>query len=576
MQTPVEQIKERLGIVDVISSYVEVVHSGGHYKAKCPFHNEKTPSFFVSPERRGYYCFGCGAKGDIFTFVQAFEGLDFQGALRVLAARAGVELGRGNYAENREKDRLYAALEEATQFFERALASHEPARAYLARRGVRPETIKHFRLGFAPLAWRELSGYLAGKKFAEAEIEKAGLAKRGDKGFYDRFRGRVMFPISDSSGRIIGFSGRILEDDGTSAKYLNSPEGPLFDKSSILYGIDKAKFSIRKHNFSVLVEGQMDLVLSHQAGFTNTVASSGTALAEDLSTREHIVTNLGVMRGLSKNVILAFDRDQAGMKAALRAAGIALSVDMEAKIARLPKGKDPADVILESGASAWKAVLADARHVIEFEAERIAEEGLAPHRMPRAVRERILPYLRELPGAMEQAHFVKVVAEKTSIGEDAIWADLKRAAAPAMPAAPSAPLPGARAPQPRSQAIARQIRGIIAWQESSPASVIDAAACRIRAKEVMGEKPADALFAQPVEEEERLEAEVAYKTHGNLGRVLEELFLNAKEAALREERDALSVSIAGEGAPRELLVRYQEISSEIARTAREREALGEE
>ena len=301
MNTSVQKIKERLGIEEVVSSYIKLDRAGANLKAKCPFHNENTPSFFISPDRGSYYCFGCGAKGDIFTFVEEFEGLDFRGALKLLADRAGVSLESFNPKDEKnqsEKEKLYEAMEEATKYFENNLKNNAEVLEYLKSRGLNEKSIKDFRIGFAILDWRKLYDSLRSKNFSDSEIERAGLAKKPDdqsKAMYDRFRGRIMFPISDSSGRIIAFSGRIIVDDGKSAKYLNSPETPIFNKSSVLFGIDKAKDAIRKNDFSILVEGQMDLILSHQAGFKNTVASSGTAMTDSTLSKENIINNLGLV-----------------------------------------------------------------------------------------------------------------------------------------------------------------------------------------------------------------------------------------------------------------------------------------
>ncbi len=334
MNSPVQKIKERLSIEEVVSSYITLNKVGSNLKAKCPFHNEKSPSFFLSPDRGTYYCFGCGAKGDIFTFVEEFEGLDFKGTLKLLAGRAGVELEKYNKEEESEKEKLYRVMEEATKFFEKNLTENKDAQEYLKSRGIEEKTTKDFRIGFAILDWRKLYDFLKSKNFTDKEIESAGLAKKPDdtnKAMYDRFRGRIMFPITDSSGRVIAFSGRILLDDGKSAKYLNSPETPIFNKSSVLFGIDKAKESIRKNNFSILVEGQIDLVLSHQAGFKNTVASSGTAMTDSTVSKENLINNLGLVRRLSKNIVLAYDADRAGNNASNRFAKIYLYLVMDVK-----------------------------------------------------------------------------------------------------------------------------------------------------------------------------------------------------------------------------------------------------
>ena len=292
MASSVEQIKERLKIEDVVGSYIKVEKAGNNLKARCPFHNEKTPSFFISPDRGSYYCFGCGAKGDIFTFVQEFEGIDFLGSLKILADRAGVTLEKFTNKTTDKKERLYQLLEVTAKFLAENLKSEEIPLSYLKKRGLNDETIKNWKVGYVRDEWRSISDYLKSKGFLDDEIERAGISKTEGKNTYDRFRGRIMFPIFDSAGRVIAFSGRILHDDGQSAKYLNSPQTELFDKSKVLYGYDRAKQSIRKFDFSILVEGQMDLLMAHQAGFTNAVASSGTAL-----TSEH----LALLKRISNN-----------------------------------------------------------------------------------------------------------------------------------------------------------------------------------------------------------------------------------------------------------------------------------
>jgi DNA primase len=443
----VEEIKARIPIEDLIGSYIKLEKSGKSYKARCPFHNEKSPSFFVSPDRGGYYCFGCNAKGDIFTFVEQFEGLDFRGALKILADRAGVKLVYDEKADG-ERDRLHKAMELAAAYFEEQLEKNLEAKAYVKNRGITDETRKAFRIGYAPEGWRNLMAYLKGKGFNEAVLEKVGLIKskdgvtnpRGDD-FYDRFRGRIMFPISDSSGRVIAFSGRILKDeknaDGSSpAKYLNSPDTPLYDKSLVLYGLDKAKTEIRRLNYTIFVEGQMDLVMSHQGGIKNTVASSGTAMTEETNSSVGTISNLGLVRRLSPNVIIAFDSDSAGRKAALRASGIALSLGMDVKIADIVGGKDPADLVKED-VEKWRAVLKGAKPVIEFELGNVIKDvagnsaggagsqGADPRKLTKAVTERVLPLIARIESSSDQSHFVAMVAEQAKIPIDSVWQDVR-------------------------------------------------------------------------------------------------------------------------------------------------------
>jgi len=441
-RSSVEEIKARLPIEEVIASYVKLEKAGKSFKAKCPFHNEKSASFFISPERGGYYCFGCNAKGDIFTFVEQFEGLDFRGALKLLAERAGVQLVVNEKADG-ERDRLYQVMEEAAKYFEAQFSNSKEAKDYIKGRGITDETRTLFRIGWAPEGWRNLSTYLKGKGFSETLIEKAGLIKKSEKGdaapsapgqssnatvnFYDRFRGRIMFPISDSSGRVIAFTGRILKTDDMSAKYLNSPDTPLYDKSVVLYGLDKAKSDIRRLGYAILVEGQMDLVMSHQAGVKNTVAASGTALTDEATDKNGMISNLGLVRRLSPNIIVAFDSDDAGRKAAMRAAGIALSMGMDVKIADIVGGKDPADLVKEN-ADTWKDTLRTAKPVIEFELINVLREVTDQRKLAKAIEVRILPLVARIESSSDQSFFVQMIADKTRIPSDAIWRDVRIAA----------------------------------------------------------------------------------------------------------------------------------------------------
>ena len=430
-RTTVEQIKERLPIDEVIGSYIKLEKSGKSLKAKCPFHNEKSASFFVSPDRGGYYCFGCGAKGDVFSFIEQFEGLDFRGALKVLAEKAGVKLTPNEKIDN-ERDRLFEIMEEATKYFENEYSKSKEAQEYVKSRGINDETRKSFRISWAPLGWNNVHNFLKGKGYSDMLLEKAGLIKKKDNSdnnsspssYYDRFRGRVMFPITDTSGRVIAFSGRILKDDGQSAKYLNSPDTPLYDKSAILFGLDKAKTEIRRLNYSILVEGQMDLVMSHQAGIKNTVASSGTALSDEGVNKEGIINNLGLVRRLSPNVIIAFDADQAGRKAAMRASGIALSLGMDVKIADIVGGKDPADLVKED-IELWRNVIKQAKPVIEFELSNVLKETTDKRKVPRELRERVFPFVANIESSTDKSYFVKMIADRANIDEQSIWEDVR-------------------------------------------------------------------------------------------------------------------------------------------------------
>lgn len=422
MSTHVQEIKEKLDIVQVVSSYIKLDKSGANFKARCPFHNEKTPSFYVSPERGSFYCFGCGAKGDIFTFVEKFEGLDFMGSLKVLAERAGVTLGRMEKSDNR-KELLYEILEKATQWFEEKLVEEPHAKEYILGRGLTPKTLSDFRVGYAPNDWRQLRSYLKGKGYKDVDVEAVGLIKKTEKPgadpYYDVFRGRIMFPISDTSGRVVAFSGRIVVDDGKSPKYLNSPETALYNKSKTLYGLDKAKSDIRKRDYSILVEGQMDLVMSHQAGFTNTVAASGTAFTEDRGAD----SAFGLLTRLSDNIVVAFDSDAAGQKAVKRIVP-AIALGMNVKIVDIKGGKDPADII-KANSKDWAKALESKKDFVEYLTDAIKDSNASPSVVAKTVKQDIFPYVAAIPDDTPRFQAIKKIADRLSLSEDALWKDLQ-------------------------------------------------------------------------------------------------------------------------------------------------------
>ena len=533
MNSPVDKIKERLSIEEVVSSYIKLDRAGANLKAKCPFHNEKTPSFFVSPDRGSYYCFGCGASGDIFTFVEEFEGLDFKGALKLLADRAGVTLevySKEMKETDSEKEKLYRVMEEATKFFENNLGDNKRVQEYLKSRGLEDKTIKDFRIGYALLDWRLLYSYLKTKNFSDVEIEKAGLAKKTEKGFYDRFRGRIMFPIADSSGRIIAFSGRIFIDDEKSAKYLNSPETSIFSKNAILFGLDKAKESIRKNNFSILVEGQMDLVLSHQAGYKNSIATSGTALSDSTISKENVVSNLGLVRRLSPNIVLAFDADKAGFNASNRAGRIALSLGMDVKVAKMPEGMDPADLISKTGPDAWRLAIKDSKHIIEFLLEKVLRDsGSDTRKAGREIKEKILPYVDALESSIEKMHFIKKISDASSIPQNALQDDLKKIEQELKYETKETETAKENVEKKfRKDPIERRLLGIAFWQESIKNRTIEPELIFTKldkAKEALKDIKEDLIY----------EAEVFYLNSENLQKDVDEMLLSIEEEYLNEE-----------------------------------------
>lgn len=428
MDTPAQQIKEKLNIVDVVGQYVTLKRAGRTYTARCPFHNEKTPSFHVSPERGTYKCFGCGEGGDIFSFVEKMEGIDFLTALKQLAERAGVTLEKKfvQNPEHKEHDEhLREVCEEATKFFEATLAEKKEVREYLHSRGVTDETIRTWRLGYAPAAWEELSRYLSVKGFSKDDMVDAGFAVRSEKKpgeIFDRFRGRIIFPIFDAAGRPIGVSGRFFErvpgqkEEGEPAKYVNSPETALFKKSKTLYGFDRAKNAIRKADCILLVEGQFDLVLAHQSGLPFTVALSGTALTED---------HLHLLSRLSKRLVLALDADAAGVRAGLRSAEMALRAGFDVKVPTFPEGKDPADIARENP-ELLKAAIRTSKTAVEFFLDALWPGARDERAYKKAVELQVLPLIASIGSKIEQEHFVRVVAQKLGVSEAAILSEVAK------------------------------------------------------------------------------------------------------------------------------------------------------
>jgi DNA primase len=358
----ITEVKQRLDIVELVSEYVTLQKAGRNFKGLCPFHSEKHPSFFVFPEQQSWHCFGaCGTGGDIFSFIMKKEGVDFGQALRILAQRGGITLSpreASSKVEDEKKEKLFQINEAATEYYHHLLLSTkagEAARSYLARRKVTPEVIKEFRLGFSPDAWETLKNYLLDKGYAEKELAEAGLIiEKEEGGSYDRFRNRLMFPICDIQGRVTGFGARVLDD--SLPKYINSPQTSVFDKSSSLYGIDKAKSAIRKKNLVIIVEGYMDVLTAHQHGWQNVVGSMGTSLTEK---------QVGGIKRLTNNIILALDADLAGEEATLRGRAILAYSNAEANVILLPPGKDPDEVISED-AALWDKLVEQAMPIVDF------------------------------------------------------------------------------------------------------------------------------------------------------------------------------------------------------------------
>lgn len=508
--SPIEEIKARLDLVEFISNYIRLQKAGINYKAACPFHSEKTPSFFVSPSRQIWHCFGgCGKGGDIFKFAMEIEGLDFPEALQLLAGRAGVVLRREDPALRSERVRLYDINEAAAGIFEAALASSSGVRAYLQGRGLEEKTVRDFRIGFAPQSWDYLFSRLRAKGYSGAEIEKAGLAVgRGSNtdrgrndayqtgenphpsessprspafhqresspgGWYDRFRSRIMFPIADVNGRVIGFGGRIFSAEGgpasggektekVEAKYVNTPQTPLYDKSQVLFGFDKAKQEIRRQDRVVVVEGYMDCIMSHQSGVKNTVAVSGTALT---------APQLKILRRLASSMAISFDTDDAGDTATRRSLALAAGFEFDRRIVRIPSGKDPADAV-EENASAWRAAVEAAEPVLDFYfSKTFRSHDPRSAEGKKQIAAILLPLIGELVDKIEQAHWIAELARHLVVSEDAICQELGRrtfiSAASAQTPSRSLAAPAAPPPLTRRDLLEERFLALLILQRSS-------------------------------------------------------------------------------------------------------------
>lgn len=423
----IEEIKARLNIVDLIGSYVHLDKSGVHYKACCPFHQERTPSFMVNEEKNMWHCFGCGKGGDVFAFVMEMEGLEFREALKMLAERAGVVLPeyKGEEKNKETKDRVYELLELSTKFFEKQLAGdagQEKIGKYLSGRGLSAESIQTFRLGYAPDGWRHLLEFLTSRGFSVQEMENAGLIiKKSDEGnqdsrfkiqdsnYYDRFRDRIMFPIFDILGRVIGYSARVAPGgDETQAKYINTPETPVYHKSRALYGLFQAKMAMKQEGVTVIVEGNMDVIAMHQAGIKNTVAVSGTALTDE---------QLTMMKRYGSEVKLFFDMDGAGQKAARKSAESALSKEMLVSVVALVSGKDASDMGKENPEGLKEAVKASLPALEYFLQTSLKQHDRNTPDGKRKIAEEYAELLVFVKNPIERAFWIKELSEAIEMEE---------------------------------------------------------------------------------------------------------------------------------------------------------------
>lgn len=401
---PVDEIKQKLDIATVVGEYVQLKKAGSSLKGKCPFHNEKTPSFFVHPDRGFYYCFGCNEGGDIFSFVQKVEGLDFPEALRLLAQKSGVKLEKFDPRTTSLKNRLFDICNLTATYWQEKLSSHEGKAAleYVQKRGLSSLSIKDFKIGYASDSWGDLMNFLQKKGFNESEIFQAGLTVRKDKGtgYYDRFRDRIIFPIQDIHSNVVGFTARAMKDD-VGAKYINTNETPIYHKSDVLYGLDKAKQAIRKQDYAVVVEGNMDVIACHQAGYKNVVACSGTALTPN---------QIKFIKRYTENVILCFDQDEAGKAAARRSIELLYNEEMNIKIIKLISGKDP-DECIKNNPNDWVESIKSAKPPMQYLIdENFNQEVLADVLKKKKAAKILLQELSKIKNKIERDYWLKQLA----------------------------------------------------------------------------------------------------------------------------------------------------------------------
>jgi len=430
MRSLAEEIKDKVDIAEVIGSYIKLTSAGVNLKAQCPFHSEKTPSFIVSKEKQIFHCFGCDKGGDVITFVQDMEGVDFKEALKILADKAGIDVSKfkfkGDGVRKEKKDIMYSILENTALFFQKTLlsSSGEKGRKYLRNRGVQKDVIDQFKLGFAPKGNNKnqptaLYEYLSRKGFSNEDILASGsvfnYSRKGGSAYLDRFRNRLIFPISDALGRVVGFSARILPgEEDNQGKYINTPDTMLYNKSNLLYGFHLAKTTIRKKNELVLLEGNLDVVLSHQTGVRQAVATCGTALTKD---------QLKIIKRYTKNLVLAFDADMAGIKATKKAADLAWEDGFDVKIVPIPVGKDVADIVRENPKN-WIEKSQKRKSLVDFFFDLAFKKRTLDIDQKKALGDKMLTIISSLPSEVERAHYMHRLSEELNTPENLLWEKL--------------------------------------------------------------------------------------------------------------------------------------------------------
>lgn len=412
----VEEIKSRLSIEDVVSQYLELKRSGRNFKALSPFSQEKSPSLMISPEKQIWHDFSSGKGGDMFSFVMEVDGLDFKGALDLLARQAGVDLSqfqkRGDGQAAKQKEQIYSALEMATKYYQVCLSRSKSTLEYvLEQRKFTKQTATTFRLGYSPNQDAGLVNFLKGKGFSEEIIKKAGLGTKRYRGFGDMFRGRLMVPLQDAQGRVIGFTARLLEANADAPKYINTPQSPVYDKSRHVFGLHLAKDALRKQNFAVVVEGNLDVIGSHQAGIVNVVATAGTALTEP---------HLKALSRFTNDIRLAFDQDEAGLKATERAIPIASQVGVSLSMITVPEGKDP-DELVKKDPALWREAVGKQQYAVDWIIERYQQKlDLTSAQGKREFSDKVLAVINQLSDSVEKDHYLHAVAKLLGVSVQAL------------------------------------------------------------------------------------------------------------------------------------------------------------
>lgn len=431
MADTVEDIKARLDIVEVVGAYVQLKKVGRNYKGLCPFHSEKTPSFVVSPEKQICHCFGCNKGGDMFNFIEEIEGAEFTEALQILADKAGVKIDNvSKFAKKEgknEKDEYFKAHNLACEFFERQLYKTDDGKKvleYLYKRGMKDETIKEFKVGFSPNKYDALYPYLIKKGISKRVLIKSGFVSAkgvGSDEIYDKFRGRLMFPIFDYLGRVCGFGGRALKKDQM-PKYLNSPENRIYNKSRVLYGLYHSKASVKENEKIILVEGYFDVILPYQEGIKNIAAVSGTALTGDQAT---------LIKRLTGNVVTCFDLDKAGFEATKRSYSILSNADIVVKTVSGFEGKDPADLVKDKGGKEFVKFIEKAVDFISFYTDKLVEANdIEAFEGRHAVIKELLPLLKQMT-ALSKDFYVRDLATKLGMKEQFLYDELESFSLPA-------------------------------------------------------------------------------------------------------------------------------------------------